>query len=202
VRVDEIGCAWTVTVAPTLEPITLDEAKRQARITDTSSDAVLESYIATAREAAEAYMNRGILTQTVKAVFDDFANVMPLPLAAPLQSISHVKYYDNDGVIQTLAASVYDTDTVVRPGAVCLKVGQSWPALQGDRRNGRVEITYLVGWATAALVPEQIKQGIRMYVTYLDLDRDGMEVGAQNARMAAERCWSDRISWTPPRYGW
>jgi uncharacterized phiE125 gp8 family phage protein len=202
VRVDEIGCSWKVTTAPTLEPITLDEAKRQARITDTSSDAVLESYIATAREACEAFTNRGILTQTVTAVFDDFACVMPLPLASPLQSITSVKYYDGDGVQQTLATSFYDLDTVVRPGALVLKVGQSWPAIQSERRNGRIEVVYVVGWTTAALVPEQIKQGVRMFVTYLDLDRDGMEVGAQNARMAAERCWSDRITWTPPRYGW
>lgn len=201
-RADEIGCVWTVTTAPTLEPISLDEAKRQARITDTDSDAILESYIATAREACEAYTNRGLLTQTVKAVYDDFAHVMPLPLAAPLQSVTSVKYYDSDGTLQTLATSVYDTDTVVRPGAVVLKVNQTWPALQGDRRNGRVEIIYVVGWTSALLVPEQIKQGIRMYVTYLDLDRDGMEVGAQNARLAAERCWADRIHWTPPRYGW
>jgi uncharacterized phiE125 gp8 family phage protein len=201
VRVDEIGCVWSVTTGPTVEPITVEEAKKQARITDAASDGLIESYIISAREACESFMGRGLLTQTVKAVLEDFANVMPLPLAAPLQSITHIKYYDGDGTLQTLDTSVYDTDTLSRPGAVVLKVGQSWPALHGDRRNGRVEITYVVGWTTPALVPEQVKQGIRMYVTYLDLDRDGMEAGAQNARNAAERCWSDRIWWTPPRYG-
>jgi hypothetical protein len=42
-------------------------------------------------------------------------------------------------------------------------------------------------------VPARIKQGIRMYVTYLDADRDGMETQAQAALASAELCWSDRI---------
>lgn len=201
-RVDEIAYTWSVTTGPTLEPITTEDAKAQARITDSASDGLLDAYIATAREACESYMGRGLLTQTIKAVFDHFANVIPLPQAAPLQSITTVKYYDGDGTLQTLASTVYDTNTQARPGCVVLKPGQSWPELQGDRRNGRVEITYVVGWTEAALVPELIRHGIRMYVTYLDLDRDGMDVRANDARMAAERCWSDRMWYTAPRYGW
>jgi uncharacterized phiE125 gp8 family phage protein len=199
-RVDEVGCSWSITTGPTVEPITVDEAKRQARITDTSSDSLIESYIITAREAAQDYMNRGLLTQTVTAVFSDFANVMPLPLASPLQSITSVKYYDADGALQTLATSYYDTDSVARPACLVLKPEQTWPTLESDRRSWRVEVIYVVGWTTAAAVPERIKQGIRMYVTYLDLDRDGMEPNADKARMAAENCWSDRVWWTPPRY--
>lgn len=197
---DDIACNWTVTTAPAIEPLTVEEAKQQARISDGYSDTLIEAYIRSAREAAESFMGRGLLTQTVKAVFDDFANMMPLPMASPLQSITHVKYYDVDGTLQTLSASVYDTDTVVRPAAVVLKAAQSWPALQADRRNGRVEITYIVGWTTADLIPEQIRQGLRMYVTYLDLDRDGSDPRARAAQLAAERCWSDRIWWTAPRY--
>lgn len=197
----DIGCAWTVTVAPTIEPITLDEAKQQARITDINGDTLLVSYISTAREAAEAYMGRGLLTQTLKFVLDAFANVMQLPMAAPLQSVTSVNYYDTAGVQQTLATSFYDIDTVSRPGRVVLKPSQSWPSVQSDRRVGSVEIVYVVGWTSADLMPERIKQGIRQYVTYLDLDRDGMELRALEALQAAERCWSDRISWSAPQWG-
>lgn len=196
----EIGCAWTRTVEPTTEPITLAEAKQQARITDDNSNALLLSYIKTARGAAEDHLGRGLFTQTWKFMLDDWANIIPLPMAAPLASVTSVKYYDADGVLQTLATSVYDTDTVSRPGRVVLKPSQSWPTVQSERRNGRIEIVYVVGWTTQALIPEAIKQGIRMYVTYLDLDRDGMEEGARRAREAAERCWTDRIVWTPPTW--
>jgi uncharacterized phiE125 gp8 family phage protein len=197
----EIGTAWTLVTGPTVPPISVDEAKDQARISDTASDLLIANYIEAAREAAELYMGRGLLTQTWKLTLDAFANVIPLPMAAPLQSITSVKYYDENGVLQTLATSVYDTDLVSRPGRVTLKVDQTWPTLQTLKRNGLVEITYVVGWTSADLIPERIKQGIRQYVTYLDQDRDGMDVRALDAQQAAERCWSDRIGWAAPQWG-
>jgi hypothetical protein len=92
-------------------------------------------------------------------------------------------------------------DTVCRPGAVVLKPDQLWPAVQTLNRKGAIEITYVVGWTDADSVPQRIKQGIAQYVTYLDQDRDGMDAAALQAQQAAERCWSDRIEWTPPRWG-
>ncbi len=82
-----------------------------------------------------------------------------------------------------------------------LKADQSWPSIQALRRNGTVTITYVVGWTSADLIPERIKQGLKQYVTYLDLDRDGMEIRAFEALQAAERCWSDRIWWSAPQWG-
>lgn len=195
----EIGTAWTRSTAPTLEVMDLDSLKAHLRITDDASNAVLDSYLQTATDEAEQYLGRGLLTQSWTLLLDDFADVIPLPMAAPLQSVTSVKYYDTAGVQQTLATSVYGTDTTSRPGTVVLKPGQSWPSVQSDKRNGCVEIIYVVGWTSADLVPERIKQGIRQFVTYLDLDRAGIEVRALEARQAAERCWADRIHWTGPR---
>jgi uncharacterized phiE125 gp8 family phage protein len=199
-RVLDIPCAWSLVTGPTVEPVTLSEAKAQARISDNNSDGVIAGHITTAREEAESYMGRGILTQTWKLVLDAFANVIPLPMAAPLQSVTSVQYYDADGTLQTLATSYYSVDTVARPGRVVLKPDQSWPSVQSDKRDGAVIITYVVGWTTAALVPERIKQGIKQYVAYLDLNRDGLEARALEAEQAAQRCWSDRIEWTQPRW--
>ncbi len=205
----EIGCAWTLVTAPAIEPISLEDAKQHARITDYNSDALLTSYIQTAREAAQDCLGRGILTQTWKIVLDAFANVIQLPMAAPLQNDAGatpstavtVQYYDTDGTLQTLATTVYDVDTVSRPGRVVLKPGQSWPSVQSERRAGAVVITYVVGWTSADEVPERIKQGIRQYVAFLDFDREGAEVRALEALQAAERCWSDRIHWSAPQWG-
>ena len=197
---NDIGTAWTLVTGPTTEPISLTDVKLQSRIEDDNSNAILLSYITAAREACEAYMGRGLLTQTWKLLLDGFARRMPLPMAAPLASVTSVKYYDGTGTQQTLATSVYDTDPVSRPGTVVLKVGQTWPVVQSERRNGIVEIVYVVGWTEPELVPERIKQGLRQYVTYLDLDRDGMEDRALEALNAAYRCWSDRICWTSPEW--
>jgi len=190
--------SWVRTVDPLQEPITVEEAKQQARITHDQEDGLLQSYIRTAREAAEDYLNRGLFTQTWKLVLDRFAEVIYLPMVAPLQSVSTVKYYDENGTLQTLSNTVYTVDTVSRPGRITRGVNQTWPVLQADRLSGSVEITYVVGWTTQALIPERIKQGIRHYVTYLELDREGLEPGGDGARKAAEACWSDRVTWMDP----
>jgi uncharacterized phiE125 gp8 family phage protein len=196
----DVGCTWTRTVDPTVEPVLIEEVKAQARITDDASDGVIEGYIKVAREEAEKHMGRGLLTQTWKLVLDGFAWVMPLPMASPLASVTSVKYYDTAGVLQTLATTYYDTDTVSSPGTVTLKPDQAWPSVQSLRRNGAVEITYVVGWTTADLVPQRIKQGILQYATFLDADRNGMEVRAADALIAAQRCWDDRVFWNPPTW--
>lgn len=194
----EVSCEWTRVTDAAQEPVSLDEVKLHAGVTDVDSDGMLDGFIRVAREAAEQHMGRGLFTQTWKAMFSDWAHVLPLPMAAPLQSVASVKYYDAAGALQTLETSVYDTDLLARPGRVVLKPDQTWPELQSSRLNGRVEITYVVGWSSLAAIPERIKQGIRMYVAYLDLDRAGLTPGAQEARRAAERCWEDRIDWVPP----
>lgn len=199
--VAEIPCVWELVTGPIIEPVTVAEAKSQARIYDNNSDDLVRGYIVTAREAAEAHMGRGILTQTWKQVQDGFATVNPLAMASPLQSVTSVQYYDPDGVLQTLATSVYGVDSVSRPGRVVLKPGQSWPSVQCEKRDGAVIITYVVGWTAVDLVPERIKQGIKQYVAYLEMDREGLESRALDAQLAAERCWSDRIGWTPPQWG-
>lgn len=189
--------AYALVTGPAQEPITLDEARRQARIVGEDSDTLLRSYIVTARQEAETTMRRALFTQTWRHDLEEFEEVMPLPMAALLQSVAHVKYYDTDGVLQTLSASYYEVDTLATPGRIVRAPDVSWPALQADRRTGRVQITYVAGWATVASIPEKIKQGIRMYVTYLDADRDGMDAQATAARESAAACWSDVVHWVP-----
>lgn len=193
--------AYALVTGPAQEPITIDEARRQARIVGEESDGLLRSYIVTAREAAEQKLRRALYTQTWRYDVQEFDEVMPLPMAAPLQSVTHVKYYDTTGTLQTLSSSYYELDTMRRPAGIVRAADVSWPALQADRRVGLVQVTYVVGWTTIALIPERIKQGIRMYVTYLDADRDGMETQAGQARAAAEACWSDRLYYIPPSGG-
>ncbi len=156
------------------------------------------SYIKASRQTAEEYMGRGLLTQTWKLTLSRFEDVIWLPMAAPLQSVTTVKYYDTAGVLQTLASTVYTVDTVSRPGRLVRAPVQSWPSVQLDRLSNPVEITYVVGWATAEDVPERIKQGIRLHVAYMQYDREGLDERAKYACQAASMCWSDIVYWKPP----
>ncbi len=193
---------WARTVDPAVPVVSLRDMKDHARITQTQGDAGIQRYIGAATDAAEQYMNRGLVTQTWTLTLRWFADVMYLPMASPLQNDALavggstapvVKYYDTAGTLQTLATSSYDVDTISRPGRILRKANVSWPALQSGKLGGRVVITYVVGWTDPELVPEKIKQGIRLYVSWLDADRDGMDPNGERGRQAAESCWSDQV---------
>lgn len=193
-------CAWSLTTAPVLEPFTIAEAKAQIRSVQNQEDGVIAGYIKAARSAAESYLNRGLLTQSWTFAMSDFVDFMPLPMAAPLQSITSVKYYDVNGTQQTLASSGYTVDTRWRPGRVALAANQTWPAIQSLRKVNRIEIEYVVGWTTRDLIPEDIRQGMRLFIGLCDVDRDGMAQGTEQALRVAKTYWTDRVFWTPPQY--
>ena len=192
--------SWALVTPPALEPVRLVEAKQHAKILYNTDDATIDRFIRTAREAAEEAMNRGLYTQTWQLALEQFAEVMYLPMAAPLQSVTSVQYYDTDGNQQTLASTFYAVDTTSRPASVVRAANQSWPSLQTDRRAPRIIITYVVGWTSIDLIPERIKQGIRTYVAYLDCDREGLEENAERALMSARSCWQDKVEWIEPQY--
>jgi hypothetical protein len=113
--------------------------------------------------------------------------------------VTSVQYYDTTGTQQTLAGTFYTVDTVSRPGRIIRAPLQSWPALQGDRLVNAITITYVVGYTTADLIPERVKQGMRIYLSLLDSDRDGLDPNNERARAAAYACWADRVETPEPR---
>lgn len=197
-RVYEPDGQWVLVTGPAQEPITIDDAKRHLRISQTQDDVTIRRMLQAAREAGEDYMNRGFFTQTWKFTLARWADQIALPRAAPLQSVTTVQYYDSNNALQTLSTSIYDVDTTSRPGRITRASNQSWPALSADRHIGRVVITYVVGFTSVDLIPERWKQGIRIYLGLFDRNRDGLEVGGDKAREAAEACWSDIVQWIEP----
>ena len=192
--------SWVVSTAPVLEPFTVEEAKAQIRSVQNQEDGIVASYIKAARAAAEKYLGRGLLTQTITLNLSDFVPVLSLPMAAPLASVTTVKYYDTDGVQQTLSSTYYTVDTISRPGRIALAADQSWPSVQGSRKVTRIEIIYVVGYTSRDLIPEEIKQGMRVLIGNMDADRDGMDPNSEQAMRVAKMFWTDRVFWIPPEY--
>ena len=84
-----------------------------------------------AREYAEAITRRAYVQRTLEYTCESFSPYefeLPYP---PLQSITSIKYIDADGVLQTVAASVYQLDTYREPGLVKPAWLQSWPTIIG-----------------------------------------------------------------------
>lgn len=154
----------TLVTAPQFEPVTVAEAKLHARIDE--DETAIASLIATAREMAETYTRRAFVTQTWKMFLDQFpaCSVIEMP-RAPLQSVTHIKTYDDADAATTFAASNYYVDAATRPGRIVLRDASSWP--DADRVANAVEIQFVAGYGGVSLVPAQIKQAVLLTVAHL-----------------------------------
>ncbi|PUB82390.1 MAG: hypothetical protein DBP02_15160 [gamma proteobacterium symbiont of Ctena orbiculata] len=178
---------------PVDEPLTLGEAKEHLREPASLSahDTQIEALIKAAREYAEEYTRRAFITQTIEMRLDDFADEIELP-KPPLQSVISIEYFDADGVLQTLATSVYSVDTTSTPGRVTLNDGESWPGTK-DTTNA-VIITFTAGYGVNGTdVPETIRQALRLYLSkHFDLDRNDGEYldKALHCMLKLKKVWS------------
>lgn len=166
------------TTAPASLPITVAELKTHLRIndlTDQYEDDLLEAFINAAVVTAERYCRIALINQTWTGKLDRFEDEIILP-SPPLVSVTTLKYYDTDGVQQTLASSYYQLDTLSRPGRVLRAYNQSWPTLQG--RPQGVEIVWVAGFGTsAAAVPESIKHALKLMCGHWYANRETVNVG-------------------------
>lgn len=164
--------------APTIEPMTLQEAKDHLRVDHADDDSYIEPLIKAVREAAETFTGRGFITQT----WDLFIHCFPRPGTLleipmpPLQSITSIKYIDTDGNQQTLASSVYTVDANAEMGTVTLAYNQTWPTIRAI--PNAVEIRFIAGYGSNAEdMPEGIRHGMKMLLGHLYERRETTIVG-------------------------
>ena len=135
-----------VITPPSVEPITLTEAKVSLSIDDDIDNADITRGIAAARKKAEKYMGRSLITQTLELALDHFPDDIELP-RSPVQSISSIKYLDSDGVEQTFSNTKYALDNYSHRHWALLAAGESWPSTY-DAANA-VKVRYVAGYGNA-----------------------------------------------------
>lgn len=151
-----------ISVEPTVEPVTVAEAKLYMGVDFDEWNDRISSLITGARRFVEGYTHRALITQTWESRFDDFAPRLFLPFP-PLQSVTTVNYIDTAGVEQTVNSAVYNVDTYSQPGAVSLVYGQTWPTPRLEPHA--VRITFVAGFGDAGSdVAEELRTAILMLV--------------------------------------
>jgi len=136
----------TQSTAPYAEPISLNEAKAQTKMTATADDPLLTGQLAAARQIAENVTGRQIVVATFKLYLDCFpADQIELP-KPPLIEVDSISYSDSDNATQTVATTVYQVDTDSLVGRVYLKPDQTWPSAYAKPKA--VVITYKAGILT------------------------------------------------------
>src|SRR5665648_615442 len=163
--------------AAATEPVSSVEAKLHLRVDHSSEDTLIASKITAARIMVENYTNRALITSTWELRLDNWPS-MPLKLPKPpLQSIVSIKYIDVDGDEHTVASSVYDLDIASEPGRIFFKPNQSWPSAN-LYPFGAVRIQFVAGYASASVVPENIRSALLLGVGHLYENREQVIVAS------------------------
>lgn len=147
--------------APATEPVATADARAHCRA-PSSDDTYIASLVKVARRMCEQQTGRYLITQTWDVLLDYWPRkgTIVLPVS-PLQSVTHVKYYDGANVQQTLASSQYQVAAGLAPRIEPV-FGVTWPVLY-DRMQA-IEIRCVVGYGNASAVPDALKHWIMVMV--------------------------------------
>lgn len=173
----------TQTVPPASEPVTLADVKAWARIDTTADDALVTDLAIACREYVETITKRQLMQATYQMGIDVFPfgsadirfiwnrfGIIRMP-RVPLVSVTSITYTSFGGPILTLDPSLYQVDTAREPGRIAPAFAQVWPIPQYTTFNA-VNITFVAGYVSAALVPRSLATAIKMMAAHCYANRE------------------------------
>lgn len=186
--------ALRLITAPSVEPLTLAQAKAHLRVDHSDDDAMIGMLLAAARQhidGRDGWLGRALVTQTWELVLDSFpggcagANSGPeikIPIP-PLQSVTSISYDNADGDPTVLPADTYTVDTDSAPGWVVPNSDSPWPTT--FNAINAVRIRFVAGYAPStdsppdlrANVPAPIKAAILLMLGTLYENRETIVIG-------------------------
>lgn len=149
--------------AASSDPVSVSELKSQLRITTSDQDTMLGVILKAATQHVEDYLRYALISSTWDLYLDAFpkSGKCVYIQKSPVSSVTSVKYYNSSGVLTTMTVDTeYVVDVNDMPAKIYEPYGVIWPTPQ--TRLNAVVIRFVAGYANAAAVPEQIKQGILM----------------------------------------
>ena len=153
---------------PTVEPLTINEAKKQLEIatSDTTHDVQLAQMIQEAREQWEHDTDSVLCYQTWRIRAQSLVDRFPLP-KRPVDAITSITYYDGNNASQTLSSSLYQlhvNEFRLAYQATLPSTSARWDAWT---------INYRCGYSQdATLVPAIAKRAMMLLVGHYFENRD------------------------------
>lgn len=154
---------------PTVEPVTLAEAKAHLRVDTHDDDAYIAGLIRAAREWVEQYLDRTLVHTQWVMRFDKFPpdGMLDIELPRPpmvasgtATAVALTFTYEN-GTTSTYSTAQYRVDRNATPGAVKTLYGQTWPPHMQD--DNAISVTWWAGYGDAGdKVPAAIRHAMLM----------------------------------------
>lgn len=159
----------SLTTPPSVEPVSLDEARTHLKVDTTDDDALITSLICAARARAEWHTGRAFVTQRWTLWRDSWPcdGIIEIPLP-PLQSVASVTAYALDDSATVLDAATYQIDIASSPARLSLKS----PPPINLRRINAVAIAFTAGYGDAGGdVPAPVREAILKMIANFYVNR-------------------------------
>ena len=171
----------SLVTAPTIEPMSLAEAKSHLRVDQADDDALIATLIVAAREWIEGQTHRALMQQTWDFTYDrgwpleGYKICLRLPLA-PAASVTSVKYIDENGVEQTLSAALYKTVLSGDHPRIERAYQAEWPSPRDQAET--VTVRAVCGYGDQmGDVPQPLRLAIRLLVGHWYEHREAVAIG-------------------------
>lgn len=170
--------ALSLVTPPAAEPLAVGDVRDALRLGDSDEVPLLERYITSCRQQVENDTQRKLVTQTWDVSIDWWPcgnEPLCLPIA-PIQSVTSVTAYDEDGTGIVWSTDNYSVDVASTPPRIYLKSGKSWPS---DRRTYVAGVIRVVaGYGdSASSVPMALRTAIEYLVAHRFENREPVIVG-------------------------
>jgi uncharacterized phiE125 gp8 family phage protein len=141
--------------------VSIEDARIAIRADGDELDSEIEIAVRGITSEVEHHLQRSIINQTWRCTLDLFPEAFKL-YYPPVISVSSLRYYDTDGVLQTLNPADYVLDNVRQydPGYLVPAKGKRWPDTETDRINA-VMVEYVAGYGSS---PSSIPPEVKMYI--------------------------------------
>jgi uncharacterized phiE125 gp8 family phage protein len=159
--------------------VTLAEAKAQCRVSHTSEDTLIQTYIVAATNFVERQISFSLMTRTYALSLDEFTDAIELP-RGPVSQVTSVQYVNPAGTLTTISPSMYTVDLSSRPQWIVRNSSAVWPNPM-DGVN-MVTVTYKAG---ADVLPDtlaDLKAAILLLIGHWYVNRETVSI----ANMAME----------------
>ena len=167
--------------APSVEPVSLAEAKLHCKVDGTDDDALITALIVSARQQAEHATGRALVTQAWELSLETFpADGLEIP-KSPLATIDSITYLDTAGTRQTLVSTEYQVITDELLGRVIPAYDKTWPSCR--EIPGAVVVTFTAGYGLAVAVPSSIKAWMLLAVATLYGQREAVITGTISSEL-------------------
>lgn len=175
---------------PQEEPVSLEEAKLHLRVDFDKEDANIRGYIAAARQWAEDFTGRSLITQIWEMTLDIFPTTDELVLLPRgfAQSLDRVQYFDSDNVLQQLHDTIgspnvtgnLDIDLSDDDGGRFRPVlDTEWPETRD--RLAAVEIRFTTGYKNPVDIPANMRHAVLYRIADFNEIRSTVDINGRGS---------------------